>query len=574
MTRGVRLWLALAVAALVNGVLVWHFHDRYWYPTDDGFYAHLAERLLSGEVLNRDIQDIHPGYIHFLHAAAFRLFGVDLVSLRYPLIAATLVQGALVFALLQSRGLITATLGSIAITSIGVIQFFDPTPNWYCLMLSVAMIGWMTWRPMSDRYRLPGAGVLLGLVTLFRQLTGVWVAMGLLVVVLLERSEQTGARGGIVARSVVAIMMAGLLGYLIVSPETEPGGVVLIALWPVAILGWLFLNVRVSDRTAAVAFGTLLAGAIAAVLPLLLYHLAHGSTVTWLSDTVVAGFRETQMPFFGHGWYGLLPIAGSYQMLTSFHPALIVNGWYWTMLPLASLTTGLAVVNRLHRLQNTRGLILPIFASFHALVSIYFEGPLYLYYGAGLSLAAVLWLAADGERRWRVLSQLCVAAAIVVAVVFHAGQPRSRTPMQILEGDRASTVSTNRGLRRASLRLDPSDRVSYERIISRIERSTGPDDTIVALPNDAELYFLAKRRNPFRFYNAALGVLTPPDLDGVIAEFERHPPRLVAFRPDDKYNTQASSTIMDFVRAHYERIDTIDGLDLYVTAMPPTAGGY
>jgi sterol desaturase/sphingolipid hydroxylase (fatty acid hydroxylase superfamily) len=25
--------------ALLNGLLLWHFHDRYWYPTDDGFYA-------------------------------------------------------------------------------------------------------------------------------------------------------------------------------------------------------------------------------------------------------------------------------------------------------------------------------------------------------------------------------------------------------------------------------------------------------------------------------------------------------------------------------------------------------
>jgi hypothetical protein len=90
------------VSLLLNAALLWHFHDRYWYPTDDGFYAHIAERLLDGEVLNRDIQDIHPGYINFLHATAFRLFGLDIVSLRYPLVLASLLLCGFTFAVSRS----------------------------------------------------------------------------------------------------------------------------------------------------------------------------------------------------------------------------------------------------------------------------------------------------------------------------------------------------------------------------------------------------------------------------------------------------------------------------------------
>jgi len=51
-----------------------------------------AERILHGEILNSDVQEIHTGYLNFLHAAAFALAGEKLVSLRYPLIFVALIQ--------------------------------------------------------------------------------------------------------------------------------------------------------------------------------------------------------------------------------------------------------------------------------------------------------------------------------------------------------------------------------------------------------------------------------------------------------------------------------------------------
>src|SRR6516225_4940847 len=143
-------WAACSLAVLISALLVWYFHDRYWYPTDDGLYAHIAERLLSGEVLNRDIQDIHPGYIHFLHAAAFRMFGLDMLSLRYPLVLAAIIQSSLVAALLSRRSVAMAAAGSVAVTAIGVIQFVDPTPNWYCLTLSTLLAYWLTSVPITQ----------------------------------------------------------------------------------------------------------------------------------------------------------------------------------------------------------------------------------------------------------------------------------------------------------------------------------------------------------------------------------------------------------------------------------------
>jgi len=72
----------LVLTAAANAVLLWFFHNRFWYAPDEGNYAHVAQRVVSGEVLNLNVQDIHPGYINFVNAAALRVFGLDLLSLR------------------------------------------------------------------------------------------------------------------------------------------------------------------------------------------------------------------------------------------------------------------------------------------------------------------------------------------------------------------------------------------------------------------------------------------------------------------------------------------------------------
>ena len=45
--RYIGLFALLAVAAFATGVIT-VFHDRFWWPPDDGAYGHVAERLLAG----------------------------------------------------------------------------------------------------------------------------------------------------------------------------------------------------------------------------------------------------------------------------------------------------------------------------------------------------------------------------------------------------------------------------------------------------------------------------------------------------------------------------------------------
>src|SRR5688572_779747 len=77
--------IAFALVLIVSTVLMIAYHNRFWAPADEGKYAHVAERMLLGQVLHRDVQDLHAGYVNFVNAAAFSLFGVRMVSMRYPL---------------------------------------------------------------------------------------------------------------------------------------------------------------------------------------------------------------------------------------------------------------------------------------------------------------------------------------------------------------------------------------------------------------------------------------------------------------------------------------------------------
>jgi hypothetical protein len=367
------------------------------------------------------------------------------------------------------------------------------------------------------------------------------------------------------ARALVVTMMVALTGYLVLSPETEPGGVILMAAWPMAILGWTFVHVRATNPQVVGLIARLAAGVALSALPLVLHHVANGSLVVWFSDIVLSAAGETQMDFFGRGWYGVLPLAAFYQTMTASSPVQFVNGLYWMALPSLSLVNGVLVLRQLRSGEDVRDLVLPVLASFYALVSLYFEGPLYLYYSVGLSLVSVLWLRGAGSRVRRATWSTAAAALAIIAVAFHAGQSRHRTSRQILEGVRVSNTwsEDHGGLNRARLRLDRADRETYGRLIDLILANVPADESILALPNDAELYFLANRRNVSRFYNSALGLRTGKDSDALLRAIEADPPRLVFFRPDDKYNTDRSRHIVDRIRSTHTLEGTIGGLEVY-----------
>ncbi len=541
-------FVALAVCTLVVGILF----DHHWWPADDGSYAHVAERLLDGEVLHRDVQDIHLGTIDFVNAAALAIFGRSLLALRYPLAAATLIQAVLVFVLLRRRGPWLAALGAISATAFGALQFLNPAAHWYCQLLFWGVVLLLARGEPERRGRLELVGLLVGALFTFRQLTGVLVAMGT-VTWLLARPLPAGQRRGVpwLARGVLTLEALGLAAYLL--RATDSSGWLLFGIWAFVVLGAALRDTRLDNRATTRTLGRLLAGAVLPWLPLLAYHLAHGSVGPWLADVVGTAASVPQLAFIRDLNYARDGIQSGLAVITAAASvAEVANGLYWMLLPLSASLVGGLLVHRLRRGGAGFASPLPIAAAFYALVSVHYQNPTYLYFSVGVSLVALLELTAETGPRLARFAPFYVAGLGVVALGWHAGQPSERDWDQLLAGNRLPVVSTAESLPRLALKIGPREAAFYPRLIEWIQRQVPPEETIFVLPTNAEIYFLAERRNPVRFYNLLLGIRREEEAVALIEALRREPPRLILWNVGDKYNTPLAGRIVAAVSEGFE----------------------
>ncbi len=80
-----RSWLLLGLVLLLSALYMARELKRGWVPSDEGTLAETAGRVLRGELPHRDYHEGYTGGLAYLNAAAFRLFGTNLASMRYML---------------------------------------------------------------------------------------------------------------------------------------------------------------------------------------------------------------------------------------------------------------------------------------------------------------------------------------------------------------------------------------------------------------------------------------------------------------------------------------------------------
>src|SRR3546814_3815691 len=90
----------------------------------------------------------------------------------------TLLQSALVFWLLASRGAAVAFSGALGMSALTFVQFLNPTAHWYALFICTLAVALLSAGWHRRRGGLELLGFVLVTLFLFRQLSGVFAAMG------------------------------------------------------------------------------------------------------------------------------------------------------------------------------------------------------------------------------------------------------------------------------------------------------------------------------------------------------------------------------------------------------------
>lgn len=551
--------LSAICLAILATAIVWHFHDRNWWAPDDGAYAHIAERLLNGEVLNGSIFDHHLGLVHFVHAAAFKVFGISMVGLRYPLALLTVVQSLIVFQLFQNRDYWTALAGGIAMVALTFVQFLDPSANWYALFATVLLIAVTTRIPREASFRYIVLGALVMLVSMFRQLTGGLVAIGLVAYLLCEDANGSGSGRPVLAR--VALALSGITLALYFLAAANPLAFVLFGIWPLGLIAAGFFNCTMSDRAAARLLAHLALGGAIAIAPLLLYHLYHGSLMSWLDDTVVTAFSLVDLPFMHQASYGTLLLAVGVAISKDINPVSMINGAFWIALLAAPVILGATAVRR----SWSEGRPVPLLAHmavFFAIVSLHYETPIYLLHTTAMTLCGLLALTAVWPKRVQCALAVGVLAISGSGLWWQAGQPFTRSLLEIASGEDIPLDERPLGFR-VDLRVAPKERAFYEWLVPLILRNSGTKDSILALPVNPELYFMTGRRNPTRFHNSALGLRTDKEVENLLSTLAVDPPAVVIFNRRDKYVTPNTLKVMARVRQTYRLIASRDGFEVY-----------
>ena len=177
--------------------------DRGWFPNDEGTLGQAAERVLHGEIPNRDFVDPYTGGLAYLDALIFRLFGVNLFWLRLFLFAIFLIWVPALYAI--AREFLSPWIaGVVTLVAVAwsVPNYAGAMPSWFCLFLATFGTFALTSYVRSPKLSwLILAGLCGGASFLIKSVALYYVAAALLFLV--YREQSLARRGPLAQRNTV-----------------------------------------------------------------------------------------------------------------------------------------------------------------------------------------------------------------------------------------------------------------------------------------------------------------------------------------------------------------------------------
>jgi hypothetical protein len=177
----------LAIAAVYVGVHI----GSGWVPADDGILSQSALRVMQGQLPHRDFAEIYTGGLSVIHALAFRVFGVSLMSLR---LCAFLFFLAWIPAVYYIALRFTSAVAAGLIALVAVVWSYPnypaAMPSWYNLFFATfgaaALLRYLDVRKARWLFV---AGICGGVSILIKVIGAYYIAGALLFLAFLEQSD-------------------------------------------------------------------------------------------------------------------------------------------------------------------------------------------------------------------------------------------------------------------------------------------------------------------------------------------------------------------------------------------------
>lgn len=542
-----RLWRMLAIVWILSVGYAALELKRGWIPHDDGAFAQSAERVLNGELPHRDFDDTYTGGLALANALAFRVFGVNLASLRFLLFGFFVLWIPAVFYIASRFAGAYAAAGlTLLAAAWSIPNYSAAVPSWYNLFFAVfGTASLLRYIETRARRWLFVAGLCAGLSIVVKIIGLYFVAAVILFLAFREQNSGSNQVSGlriwnrVYSAGLVVGAFAGALALAtVILRGPDPNGLVYFLLPACALLGLLvsreLSNVpgRDDNRFAAM-FGMLTPFAAGTVLPVfvfLLPYLRSHAVPALIRGVFILPSRRfeaaamaapsldmmvTLLPIcllllLAYKWDGKARMIceaalGLYLAvvlaLSANHSWAYRAGWFSisTSIPLvtviAAIVLGVPRISRnLDGDQQQKLMLLFSVLAMTSLVQFPFSAPIYFCYAAPVLIlaAAALFGLLPKPPRFALGALITFYLLFVIwrvtpAFVFNMGY----TPSPVLFG---AELNLPRG---GHIRMDPTDAQMYEDLIQLI-RQHAAGDYIYAGPDCAEIYFLTGLKNPTR----------------------------------------------------------------------------
>lgn len=183
--------LVLCLVMIIAGTYVGVRVGQSWIAVDDGTLAQSAVRVLQGQLPHSDFVEVYTGGLSFIHAAAFRVFGVNLLSLRICVFLFFLAWVPAVYSI-ALRFTPPLTAGMVALLAIAwsFPNYEAAMPSWYNLFFATfGAAALLHYLEVRTRRWLFIAGLCGGISILIKVIGFYYIASVLLFLAFLEQSD-------------------------------------------------------------------------------------------------------------------------------------------------------------------------------------------------------------------------------------------------------------------------------------------------------------------------------------------------------------------------------------------------